>query len=78
MSWVAVVADRIRQNLKWSPVSDAMKSQILAEAIEAFDAPPAPEETKPQDAPPLTARGETLADLRRRAVEWAGWEDWRK
>ena len=73
MSWITMVADRIRQNLKWSPASDSVKAQIVAEAIDTFENPPA-EESKPQDAPPLTVRGEPLESLRKRARQWAGWE----
>jgi hypothetical protein len=75
MSWKVRVARIIGHNLAASPISDAMKSQIVAEAIDAFENPPAPEESKPQDAP-LTVRGESLESLRRRAHEWAGFEPW--
>lgn len=75
MSWKEKVARIIGHNLAASPISDAMKSQIVTEAIEAFDAPPAPEESKPEDAP-QTVRGESLAALRKRAHDWGGWESW--
>ena len=75
MGWKEKVAAIIWGNLKAAPISAAMKGQIVAEAIEAFDAPPAPEEKKP-DAP-LTVRGESLDALRRRAREWGDWEPWK-
>jgi hypothetical protein len=78
MSWADVIADRIQQNLKWSPASEAVKEQIVAEAIAEFENLPAPEETKPEEEEPLTMRGEKLSDLRAKARKWAGWEDWSK
>jgi hypothetical protein len=77
MSWKDTVARIIGHNLKWSPASDSVKAQIVAEAIDTFENPP-PEESKPQDAPSLTVRGESLESLRKRAHEWAGWESRRK
>jgi hypothetical protein len=76
MNWAAMVADRIRQNLKWSPASEAIKEQIVAEAIAEFENPPAPEEKKPETNEPLV-RGEKLSALRERAHKWGGWESWK-
>ena len=61
MNWVAMVADRIRQNLKWSPASDSVKEQIVAEALDEFENPPAPEES-------------ALEKLRAEAHEFGQWE----
>jgi hypothetical protein len=76
MNWVAMVADRIRQNLKSSPASEAIKEQIVAEAIADFENPPMPEEKKSETDEPLV-RGEKLSALRERATKWAGWESWK-
>jgi hypothetical protein len=74
MDWKNHVARIIGHNLQASPISEAAKAQVIAEAIDAFDAPPVLEESKPQDAPQV--RGESLEALRRRAHEWGGWEPW--
>lgn len=78
MNWITMVADRIRQNLKWSPASEAIKDQVVAEAIDQFANAPAPEEKKQEEEEPLTMRREKLSDLRVKARRWAGWEDWSK
>jgi hypothetical protein len=75
MNWIDKVAAIIRHNLKCSPASEAVKTQIVAEAIEQFVNPPAPEETKKPDEP-ITSRGESLAALRLRARRWGEWEPW--
>jgi hypothetical protein len=75
--WLDVVADKIRQNLKWSPASEAVKEQIVEEAIVGFDNPPAPEEKKPETDEPLV-HGEKLSVLRERAHKWGGWESWKR
>jgi hypothetical protein len=77
MSWVDVVADKIRKNLKWSPASETIKEQIVAEAIAEFENPHAPEEKKPETDEPLV-RGEKLSALRERAHRWGGWESWKR
>jgi hypothetical protein len=74
--WLDVVADEIRQNLKWSPSSDAIKEQIVAEAIAEFENPPTSEEKKPETGEPLV-RGEKLSALRERTHKWGGWESWK-
>jgi hypothetical protein len=76
MNWIDTVANRIRQNLKWSPASEAVKEQIVAEAIAEFENPPALEEKKPEIDEALV-RGEKLSALRERAHKWGGWESWK-
>jgi hypothetical protein len=77
MSWKDRIADLIRHNLKASPISDAAKEQVVAEVLDEFDNPPAPEEKKPDEEEPLTMRGEKLSDLRAKARKSFGWENGR-
>jgi hypothetical protein len=77
MNWIEKVGAIIRKNLAWSPIPLAMKEQVVAEVLEAFQNPPAPEEVKKTDEP-LTMRGEKLSDLRTAARKFGGWEDWTK
>jgi hypothetical protein len=68
MTWIELVAGRIRRNLAASPISAAQKEAVVdeetskmieeSEAGKAFGAP---------EDDPLTSRGEKLSDLRRRA-----------
>jgi hypothetical protein len=77
MNWIEKCAAIIRKNLAWSPIPLAMKEQVVAEALEAFQNPPAPEEKKkPAEDDPLV-RGERLSALRERAHRWGGWESWK-
>jgi hypothetical protein len=75
MNWIEKVGAIIRKNLAWSPIPLAMKEQVVVEALEAFQNPPAPEEKKPEVEEPLTMRGEKLSDLRTRAHKSFGWEN---
>jgi hypothetical protein len=76
MNWIEKVSAIIRKNLAWSPIPLAMKDQVVTEALEAFQNPPAPEEKKSEVEEPMTMRGEKFSDLRARARKWSGWEPW--
>lgn len=76
MNWIAKVRALILGNLRWSPVSDAVKQEIADEFIEAMEKPAEESAPRKVEYDPITSRGEKLSALRARAhAEWE--ENWR-
>jgi hypothetical protein len=88
MRWIEQLAARIRAHLAASPISDAAKEEIVAEAIEdteagrPFNAPAPRKSALDDDRAALLAKQAADAEaarakerLRLAARQWAGWEN---